>query len=570
MNGDLIATTSSEGLKPLGSQAQRSFELVQSEIAARLGDDHATLFAEPIGTDYGDQTDWYATRIGRVSRLGDLDDDIAATVLDRLAVLVGDIREVAGSLSASDESGDQRLGEALANAVEIPDETAIHAIEDGGIWHPILINWARASDVQRTVRGVLTGASRQGAGAVAGRVGSDASPRADGQTPSGAVPSKSADTATATGVLGAMSGWLMGLGWLTLAILCAWIVALMLEPCGLNLSFSPSACPEEVSQAEPDPAVAESAVLRNRIMQLERQIAIADRVCQPVFEDRTDLVPPAAPQPGPPVMPTTVPTVLPASPQTSPDVVSPCPPGQVARETGELVLLVDASGSMEIGADIPPDMARDYYQLMARLEEATQSGRRNLLNFEESAYLGRLEGELRDLPGPTRMDITRDVLGDTVDQAPPGIDISMVVFPNCNDVQDAGTFATAQRGDLKRAIGSLRPVGKTALADAVRLAMGKVRGGQSVDEPANILLVSDGIDSCDGDPCAAAQSVKLARPGIAINIVDLGQSTSLECIARATGGYYIQSGRGDRAELGRIMREAAGYEGRGLCRTGTN
>ena len=71
MTGALLVTTSTQGLQPLGSAAQRSFELVATTVRQRLGAEHAALFAEPVVTDHGDQIDWYAQTHGTPQRLAD-------------------------------------------------------------------------------------------------------------------------------------------------------------------------------------------------------------------------------------------------------------------------------------------------------------------------------------------------------------------------------------------------------------------------------------------------------------------------------------------------------------------
>ena len=70
-----LVTTSSEGLRPLGSAAQRSYELVSGSLRDRLGDRHANLFSEPVATSYGDRFDWYAPFSGKAVPLTDLESE---------------------------------------------------------------------------------------------------------------------------------------------------------------------------------------------------------------------------------------------------------------------------------------------------------------------------------------------------------------------------------------------------------------------------------------------------------------------------------------------------------------
>ena len=64
MSGPLLGTFSIEGLRPLGSPAQRSFELVHATVTDLLDRAHADVFAEPMAARHGNQIDWYATMDG--------------------------------------------------------------------------------------------------------------------------------------------------------------------------------------------------------------------------------------------------------------------------------------------------------------------------------------------------------------------------------------------------------------------------------------------------------------------------------------------------------------------------
>ena len=114
----------------------------------------------------------------------------------------------------------------------------------------------------------------------------------------------------------------------------------------------------------------------------------------------------------------------------------------------------------------------------------------------------------------------------------------------------------AERGALVGEINALAPKQGTPLADAIRRA-GTVASDSA---PSMLVIVSDGGDSCGGDPCAVARSVKAAKPNVTINVIDLSESPKdrqvLQCIASAGGGRLLSPG--DPLDMNRKMREAAG------------
>src|SRR6056297_1289007 len=90
-----LANTSAEGLRPLGTAPQRSFELITGTVRKTFGDRHAALFAEPVAAQHGDRFDWYATAPGTPVLLSDLPADEAETARQTLKTLADDIRGLA-------------------------------------------------------------------------------------------------------------------------------------------------------------------------------------------------------------------------------------------------------------------------------------------------------------------------------------------------------------------------------------------------------------------------------------------------------------------------------------------
>lgn len=254
----LLATTSSEGLQPLGSAAQRSYELVSDTVRSRLSPAHGNLFAEPVATEHGDMIDWYAPVKGTAIPIGDLDRDVAAELRDQLARLIADIRSEAENLADSPDVQDQRLAEALRNAIEIPSESMIHAVrQPDGLVQPVLVHWAWLGAERKSVRGILTAMV----------------PRPQPITPRGAAVEADPPRSMAW-------WWLLLLGWLLLAVMLAYILYLMIAPCGLNggrLFF----CPEPAAEISAIPI--ERRVLEDEIAALQHEMAMLDRACQPTI-----------------------------------------------------------------------------------------------------------------------------------------------------------------------------------------------------------------------------------------------------------------------------------------------
>ncbi|MEY8827762.1 hypothetical protein AB9K34_05000 [Sedimentitalea sp. XS_ASV28] len=282
----LLATTSSEGLQPLGSAAQRSYELVSDTVRNRLSSAHANLFAEPVATEHGDMIDWYAPIEGTAQPLTALDEEAADALRARLGGLIGDIRREAESLAESPEVQDQRLAEALGNAIEIPSEAMIYALRqpDGAV-QPVLVHWAWLGAERQSVRGILT----------------TMVPRAQSRAAGAGQASAAPDAVQA--VRTRSWWWLLLLGWLLLAAMLACILYLLIAPCGLQggqLFF----CPEPPAEVSEIPL--ERQVLEAEIAALEHEIALVDRACQPTIP-----VGPAAPDTQTPTAPTTPGTTIP-------------------------------------------------------------------------------------------------------------------------------------------------------------------------------------------------------------------------------------------------------------------
>jgi len=266
-----LVSTQTADFKPLGSAGQRSFELIRREASA-LGAEHETLFAEPSPSPEGDIIDWYTGAAGTPRRLADADESARAAGRATLERLVGDIQRRAEALQRSTDPEQRRLGEALANAVEVPDEGCVHLVGD----RPVLVAWAHHRNTTAPPRGVLTAMV-----AAPPAPEPSAAPAAiTSVADAGQEPPRAETAAAAAPRQAASSGWLWWLLWGTVGVMAATIAWLLLPACGLSGVPGLDFC----SRPGDSPMAAEVArrdLLQDELRQLERELGLARQACVP-------------------------------------------------------------------------------------------------------------------------------------------------------------------------------------------------------------------------------------------------------------------------------------------------
>lgn len=146
----------------------------------------------------------------------------------------------------------------------------------------------------------------------------------------------------------------------------------------------------------------------------------------------------------------------------------------------------------------------------------------------------------------TRLESAKRALTNAVDAMPDESHVGLRVFGGeCGDSRLAEPIESIDKTALKRTIGNTVADGGTPLAYALEQSAAdfSTRGRK------RILLVSDGEESCDGDPVAAAQ--RLASVGIEVCIdvigfqVDSIARSQLTTIASSACGTYYDAEDGN-------------------------
>lgn len=132
----------------------------------------------------------------------------------------------------------------------------------------------------------------------------------------------------------------------------------------------------------------------------------------------------------------------------------------------------------------------------------------------------------------------------------------------CRDIELMVPVTTFDPDRIRAAVNGISPKGKTPMADSLRAAAAALR---STENKATVVLVSDGIETCAPDPCAVAAELKKAGVGftahvIGFDVTDPAAKSQLQCIARATGGAYLDASNaaGLETALGKAVEATQG------------
>jgi len=105
----------------------------------------------------------------------------------------------------------------------------------------------------------------------------------------------------------------------------------------------------------------------------------------------------------------------------------------------------------------------------------------------------------------------------------------------------------ATKSKLKKSINALRPVGYTPMGDALDYTLAELQKvGKSKDKKQSVpivYLLSDGKETCGGDPVASAKALHESGVKAVVNVIgfDVGAETreQLQAISDAGGGKYF-------------------------------
>ncbi|MEZ4972443.1 MAG: VWA domain-containing protein [Cyclobacteriaceae bacterium] len=163
------------------------------------------------------------------------------------------------------------------------------------------------------------------------------------------------------------------------------------------------------------------------------------------------------------------------------------------------------------------------------------------------------------LAGKTKKEIASNVLASTVGNLPENQKVGLIVYghrqkDDCDDIEYKVDLTNSSKSNLTDAVRSLTPTGRTPLARSAAMAIKSLRENNT---KATIILITDGIESCDGNICELVTSAKASGIDFKLHVVGLGlkegETQQLECAASAGGGHYYDVA--DAEALGDALME---------------
>jgi hypothetical protein len=155
------------------------------------------------------------------------------------------------------------------------------------------------------------------------------------------------------------------------------------------------------------------------------------------------------------------------------------------------------------------------------------------------------------IKGESKISIAKEVLKQIIDGLPEEMNVGLRLYGHrykvedkraCQDTELIIPIGPLQRDQLIQTIEKITPKGKTPLVYSILQSPQdfiNLKGG-------TVVLISDGIESCEGDIKSIAPKLKESGMELTVNIIGFGikeeeARKQLETIAKSTGGIYLDA-----------------------------
>ncbi|RWB09911.1 MAG: VWA domain-containing protein [Mesorhizobium sp.] len=151
------------------------------------------------------------------------------------------------------------------------------------------------------------------------------------------------------------------------------------------------------------------------------------------------------------------------------------------------------------------------------------------------------------IDGKPKLEIARESLRTVLQSVPTDDDIGFMAYGHrekgsCDDIQLIVPPQAGSGSAISAAADSLKFLGKTPLTAAVKQAAEALK---YTEDKATVVLITDGLETCGGDPCALGKELEASGVDFTADVVGFGltadEGRQIACLADNTGGKYIQA-----------------------------
>lgn len=177
-----------------------------------------------------------------------------------------------------------------------------------------------------------------------------------------------------------------------------------------------------------------------------------------------------------------------------------------------------------------------------------------LIIFDAS---GSMWGQIK---GRAKIEIAREVVANLVKSLPAETELGLMAYGHrrkgdCDDIELLIPVGKVDRDAFVKTVNNIMPVGMTPITASLERAAELLKYRE---QKATVILVSDGLETCDADPCEAAKKLQELGLDFTAHVIafDLNpeEGEQLRCIAESTGGQFFPAS--DAASLKDALDQA--------------
>jgi Ca-activated chloride channel family protein len=159
--------------------------------------------------------------------------------------------------------------------------------------------------------------------------------------------------------------------------------------------------------------------------------------------------------------------------------------------------------------------------------------------------------------GSKKSEVAKSAIAQFVDGLPKDTNIGLTVFghkgsnsaadkaASCAGIETVYPLAQLNKSQFTQAVNSFKPTGYTPIAATLKRLESELAAKDGETNQNVVYVVSDGIETCDGDPVAAAKKLRASNAKVIVNVIGFDVNNEaqkqLKAVADAGGGEYFSA-----------------------------